>query len=86
MTMTLTNAASHPTLAPATVLWSLLAHRARSLGRLHHRDHAGDQMIDACNKIIALKVFSGEVATIYFWARWNKRVHAGDRGRDQPSG
>ena len=33
-------------------------------------------MIDACNKIIALKVFSGEkLATIYFWRAvgWNKK-------------
>jgi hypothetical protein len=27
-----------------------------------------DQQIDACNKIIALKVFNGEqLATVYFW-------------------
>src|SRR6202011_2344151 len=35
-----------------------------------------DQQIDACNKIIALKVFSGEkLATIYFWRAvgWNKK-------------
>ncbi len=35
-----------------------------------------DQMIDACNKIIALKVFKGEqLATIYFWRAvgWNKK-------------
>jgi len=35
-----------------------------------------DQMIDACNKIIALKVFAGEkLATIYFWRAvgWNKK-------------
>src|ERR1700750_2315259 len=35
-----------------------------------------DQQIDACNKIIALKVFSGEkLATIYFWraVAWNKK-------------
>jgi len=34
------------------------------------------QQIDACNKIIALKVFSGEkLATIYFWRAvgWNKK-------------
>jgi len=34
-----------------------------------------DQQIDACNKIIALKVFSGEqLATVYFWRAvgWNK--------------
>src|SRR6201989_2767243 len=35
-----------------------------------------DQQIDACNKIIALKVFAGEkLATIYFWRAvgWNKK-------------
>lgn len=35
-----------------------------------------DQQIDACNKIVALKVFSGEkLATIYFWRAvgWNKK-------------
>ena len=35
-----------------------------------------DQQIDACNKILALKVFSGEkLATIYFWRAvgWNKK-------------
>ncbi|MES2196602.1 MAG: caspase family protein [Pseudomonadota bacterium] len=35
-----------------------------------------DQQIDACNKIIALKVFSGEkLATIHFWRAvgWNKK-------------
>jgi tetratricopeptide (TPR) repeat protein len=35
-----------------------------------------DQQIDACNKIIALKVFSGEqLATVYFWRAvgWNKK-------------
>ncbi|QDW39761.1 tetratricopeptide repeat protein [Bradyrhizobium sp. KBS0727] len=35
-----------------------------------------DQQIDACNKIIALKVFSGpQLATIYFWRAvgWNKK-------------
>jgi tetratricopeptide (TPR) repeat protein len=35
-----------------------------------------DQQIDACNKIIALEVFSGEkLATIYFWraVAWNKK-------------
>ena len=35
-----------------------------------------DQQIEACNKIIALKVFSGEkLATIYFWraVAWNKK-------------
>jgi tetratricopeptide (TPR) repeat protein len=35
-----------------------------------------DKQIDACNKIIALKVFAGEkLATIYFWRAvgWNKK-------------
>jgi tetratricopeptide (TPR) repeat protein len=35
-----------------------------------------DQQIDACNKIIALKVFSGgELAQVYFWRAvgWNKK-------------
>lgn len=35
-----------------------------------------DQQIDACNKILALKVFSGDkLATIYFWraVAWNKK-------------
>jgi tetratricopeptide (TPR) repeat protein len=35
-----------------------------------------DQMIAACNKIVALKVLSGEkLATIYFWRAvgWNKK-------------
>jgi len=39
-----------------------------------------DAQVDACNKIIALKVFSGEkLATIYFWRAvgWNKK---GDYG------
>ena len=36
-----------------------------------------DKQIDACNKIIALKVFSGEkLMTIYFWRAvgWNKKA------------
>ena len=35
-----------------------------------------DQQIDACNKIIALKVFSGgQLANVYFWRAvgWNKK-------------
>src|ERR1700751_3349774 len=35
-----------------------------------------DAQIDACNKIIALKVFSGaQLATVYFWRAvgWNKK-------------
>lgn len=45
-------------------------------------------MVDACSKIIALKVFKGEqLATVYFWRAvgWNKkgdyaRVIAAERG------
>src|ERR1700753_1755597 len=35
-----------------------------------------DQQIDACNKIIALKVFTGgQLAAVYFWRAvgWNKK-------------
>ncbi len=35
-----------------------------------------DKMVDACTKIIALKVFKGEqLATVYFWRAvgWNKK-------------
>ena len=62
---------------------------------LHHRHHAGRSEIDACSKIIALKVFSGEkLATIYFWRAvgWNKKgnyaqviADAGEAIRLQPS-
>jgi hypothetical protein len=41
-------------------------------------DTAADAEIDACNKIIALKAFSGEqLATIHFWraAGCNKKGH-----------
>jgi len=35
---------------------------------LHQRGTPADKQIDACNRIIALKVFAGEkLATIYFW-------------------
>ena len=63
----------------ATVLWSLpsLAQSRAQLGPLCTTETTpADQMIDACNKIIALKVFSGEkLATIYFWRAvgWNKK-------------
>jgi hypothetical protein len=43
---------------------------------LHQRETLADQLIDACNKIIALNVFSGEqLATTYFWRAvgWNKK-------------
>src|SRR5258705_3896998 len=52
-------------------LWSVpsLAQSRAQLGPLCTTDTTpADQMIDACNKIIALKVFTGEkLATIYFW-------------------
>ena len=60
-------------------LWAAPAFaQARSqLGPLCTTDTTpADQQIDACNKIIALKVFSGEkLATIYFWRAvgWNKK-------------
>lgn len=63
----------------AAALWSApsLAHARNQLGPLCTTDTTpADQMIDACNKIVALKVFSGEnLATIYFWRAvgWNKK-------------
>src|SRR5450631_4200606 len=60
-------------------LWSApaLAQSRAQLGPLCTSDNTpADQQIDACNKIIALKVFSGEkLATIYFWRAvgWNKK-------------
>jgi Tfp pilus assembly protein PilF len=64
--------------------WSLIAvpspvfAQSRSqLGPLCTSDDTpADKQIDACNKIIALKVFSGEkLATVYFWRAvgWNKK-------------
>jgi tetratricopeptide (TPR) repeat protein len=54
-----------------------LAQSRNQLGPLCTTDTTPpDQMIDACNRIIALKVFSGEkLATIYFWRAvgWNKK-------------
>jgi tetratricopeptide (TPR) repeat protein len=64
-------------LAPA--LWSspCLAQARNQLGPLCTTDTTpADQQIDACNKIIALKVFKGEqLATVYFWRAvgWNKK-------------
>jgi tetratricopeptide (TPR) repeat protein len=53
------------------------AQQRNQLGPLCTTDTTpADQQIDACNKIIALKVFSGEkLATIYFWRAvgWNKK-------------
>jgi tetratricopeptide (TPR) repeat protein len=63
----------------ATVLWSApaLAQSRSQLGPLCTSDNTpADQQIDACNKILALKLFSGEkLATIYFWRAvgWNKK-------------
>ncbi|MDD1535107.1 MULTISPECIES: caspase family protein [unclassified Bradyrhizobium] len=59
--------------------WSAPAHaQARNqLGPLCTTDTTpAEQMIDACSKIIALKVFRGEqLATIHFWRAvgWNKK-------------
>src|SRR5882757_6852888 len=54
-----------------------LAQQRSQLGPLCTTDTTpADQQIDACNKILALKVFSGEkLATIYFWRAvgWNKK-------------
>ena len=63
----------------AAALWSApsLAQSRAQLGPLCTNDTTpADQQIDACNKIIALKVFAGEkLATIYFWRAvgWNKK-------------
>src|SRR5258708_8113747 len=60
-------------------LWSApaLAQSRSQLGPLCTSEATpADQQIDACNKIIALKAFSGEkLATIYFWRAvgWNKK-------------
>ena len=60
-------------------LWSApgLAQQRNQLGPLCTTDTTpADQQIDACNKIIALKVFSGgQLATVYFWRAvgWNKK-------------
>src|SRR5881398_2643347 len=63
----------------AAALWSApsLAQSRAQLGPLCTTDTTpADQQIDTCNKIIALKAFSGEkLATIYFWRAvgWNKK-------------
>ncbi|MGT2434864.1 caspase family protein [Bradyrhizobium betae] len=63
----------------AATMWSAPAvAQARSqLGPLCTTDTTpADQMIDACSKIVALKVFKGEqLATILFWRAvgWNKK-------------
>ena len=63
----------------AALLWCEPAYsQARSqLGPLCTTEATpADQMVDACSKIIALKVFKGEqLATVYFWRAvgWNKK-------------
>lgn len=63
----------------AATLWSApaVAQARNQLGPLCTTDTTpADKMIDACNKIIALKVFRGEqLATIHFWRAvgWNKK-------------
>jgi tetratricopeptide (TPR) repeat protein len=68
----------------ATVLWATAlapqpaaAQARKELGPLCTSEATpADKQIDACNKIIALKVFSGaDLATIYFWraVAWNKK-------------
>ena len=63
----------------AAALWSgpVFAQSRAQLGPLCTTDTTpAEQQIDACNKIIALKVFSGEqLATTYFWRAvgWNKK-------------
>ncbi|HEV2154903.1 caspase family protein [Bradyrhizobium sp.] len=68
-----------PALLLAALLGSAPAHaQARNqLGPLCTTETTpADQMVDACGKIIALKVFKGEqLATVYFWRAvgWNKK-------------
>ncbi|QOZ70595.1 caspase family protein [Bradyrhizobium arachidis] len=60
-------------------LWAapVLAQTRSQLGPLCTTETTpADQMVDACTKIIALKVFKGEqLATVYFWRAvgWNKK-------------
>src|ERR1700709_1048412 len=62
-----------------SALWTVpsFAQQRNQLGPLCTTDTTpADQQIDACNKIIALKVFSGgQLATTYFWRAggWNKK-------------
>ncbi|MGV7214069.1 caspase family protein [Bradyrhizobium sp. UFLA05-112] len=62
-----------------SAFWSapVLAQSRSQLGPLCTTDTTpADQQIDACNKIIALKVFKGgQLATVYFWRAvgWNKK-------------
>src|SRR5437588_3942503 len=63
----------------AAAMWSApsLAQSRAQLGPLCTTDTTpADQQIDACNKILALKVFTGEkLAGVYFWRAigWNKK-------------
>lgn len=63
----------------AAALWSqpTLAQSRSQLGPLCTTETTpADQQIDACNKIIALKVFSGvQLANVYYWRAigWNKK-------------
>jgi tetratricopeptide (TPR) repeat protein len=65
----------------ASALWSAptFAESRAQLGPLCTSEATpADQQIDACNKIIALKAFTGEkLATIYFWrgVGWNKKAN-----------
>ncbi len=60
-------------------LWGgpCLAQSRSQLGPLCTSENPpADAQIDACNKIIALKVFNGgQLATVYFWRAvgWNKK-------------
>lgn len=69
----------HLALLAAALWWPApsVAQPRSQLGPLCTTDTTpADQQIDACNKIITLKVFSGEkLATIYFWRAvgWNKK-------------
>jgi tetratricopeptide (TPR) repeat protein len=69
-------------LAAATWSAPAMAQSRSQLGPLCTSDTTpAEQMIDACSKIIALKVFKGgQLATVYFWRAvgWNKK---GDYGR-----
>jgi tetratricopeptide (TPR) repeat protein len=64
-------------IAIALFLQPVSAQQRSQLGPLCTTDTTpADRQIDACNKIIALKVFSGEqLATTYFWRAvgWNKK-------------
>jgi tetratricopeptide (TPR) repeat protein len=64
-------------IAAAFLVSPALAQKRSELGPLCTSENTpADKQIDACNKIIALKVFSGaKLATVYFWRAvgWNKK-------------